>query len=464
MIKIQKMIAISIKKFSYHQIKLFFMIKERLFRRFTPAGLVVLLTTSGAGIIGLDTHKTMGFQVFAYLCSLLGISILWTLFFKIRLGIKRSLPPFVTVNEKFRYRIHIQNLSRDNQRGLLISEKLYHPYPDMDSFLNSKEPGEEKRNFFDRMVSFYRWSWLYSKNKYATATDQPIPELVAGKENDIFYEIKPLRRGCLVFEGIIIKRPDIIGLINAIAWFPCRQSLVILPKRYQLPPFQLPSPRQYHLGGVSLASSVGDSEEFISLREYRYGDSLRRIHWKSWAKTGKPIVKEYQTEFFARHALILDTFLSEDHSDKFEEAVSLAVSFVCEIETQESFLDLIFVGLEVLTLTCGRGIGSSEKILETLACIQVCKDKSFSILTSAVLQRSSILSGCICILLSWDHQRQELITKLKELNIPSLVILIKDEQDIIRSDTILDTDTIRFWQVTVGKIQQDILQVSSIKG
>ena len=39
------------------------------------------------------------------------------------------------------------------------------------------------------------------------------------------------------------------------------------------------------------------------------GDPLRKIHWRSWARRGKPVVKEYQEEYFSRIALVLDTFL-----------------------------------------------------------------------------------------------------------------------------------------------------------
>jgi hypothetical protein len=86
-------------------------------------------------------------------------------------------------------------------------------------------------------------------------------------------------------------------------------SVLILPKRYAITPIALPGNRSYQSDGVALASSVGDSEEFRALRDYRPGDSPRKIHWKSWAKVGKPIFKEEQDEFFVRHALILDTFL-----------------------------------------------------------------------------------------------------------------------------------------------------------
>ena len=39
------------------------------------------------------------------------------------------------------------------------------------------------------------------------------------------------------------------------------------------------------------------------------GIALRKIHWRSWARRGEPVVKEYQEEYFSRIALVLDTFL-----------------------------------------------------------------------------------------------------------------------------------------------------------
>src|SRR6185503_17667402 len=122
------------------------------------------------------------------------------------------------------------------------------------------------------------------------------------------------------------------------------QTVLILPKRYVLSDIDLPGTRQYQQGGVTLAAAIGESEEFISLRDYRPGDPLRHIHWRSWARTGQPIVREYQDEFIPRHALILDTFASVPQEEAFEEAVSIAASFACTVETQESLLDLLFVG------------------------------------------------------------------------------------------------------------------------
>ena len=87
-----------------------------------------------------------------------------------------------------------------------------------------------------------------------------------------------------------------------------KDSLLVLPKRYPVPSLELTGRRHHHQGGVALSSSVGEAAEFHGLRDYRPGDPLRHIHWRSWARNGKPVVKKYEDEYFVRHAMILDTY------------------------------------------------------------------------------------------------------------------------------------------------------------
>jgi uncharacterized protein (DUF58 family) len=185
---------------------------------------------------------------------------------------------------------------------------------------------------------------------------------------------------------------------------------------------------KYQPGGIALASSVGESEEYVALRDYRHGDPLRRIHWRSWARAGRPIVKEFQDEFFVRHALVLDTFIDHPNSEAFEEAVSVAASFACTIQTQESLLDLLFVGPEAYCFTSGRGLAHTDQMLEILAAVRVCPAKPFDLLENLVLNHVTRVSGCICVLLAWDARRREFVRKLKLLGVPLLVLLVSEPE------------------------------------
>jgi uncharacterized protein (DUF58 family) len=135
-------------------------------------------------------------------------------------------------------------------------------------------------------------------------------------------------------------------------------------------------------------------------------------------------VKEYQDEFFVRHALILDTFAAGGQEEVFEEAVSVAASFACTVMTQESLLDLLFVGAQAFCLTTGRGVGQVEQALELLAGVQPCQKQSFETLRNLVLQHAALVSGCVGVFLSWDEPRRELVRQLRGQGLPVLALVL----------------------------------------
>jgi uncharacterized protein (DUF58 family) len=241
-------------------------------------------------------------------------------------------------------------------------------------------------------------------------------------------ELTPLRRGVLRFESISLARPDPLGLVRAFRRLPAPASLVVLPRRYPLPALALSGGRQYQPGGVALAATVGEAEEFIALRDYRPGDPLRHIHWRSWARAGRPIVREFQDEFLPRHALVLDTFARTSQDEAFEEAVSIAASFACTIETRESLLDLLFVGPQAICFTTGRGLGQAEQALEVLAAVRRRPEASFDALHQLVLRHAVSVCSCICVLVDWDKPRQELVRQLRARGVPVLALVIRPPQ------------------------------------
>ena len=175
---------------------------------------------------------------------------------------------------------------------------------------------------------------------------------------------------------------------------------------------------------MTLATSVGDSEEFVGLRDYRPGDPLQRVHWKSFARTGRPIVKEYQDEFFERHALVLDTSTDRGEDAAFEEAVAVAASFVYAIDTQECLLDLLFVGREVHNYTAGRGQMRAEHLLEVLAGLAPSAPEAFETLATRVRAHRHRLTSSIVVLVDWDAPRRAFVEALRASGLEVQVLLV----------------------------------------
>lgn len=392
-------------------------------RRFTDAGILVLVVFVISGLIGLDTKRTMIHQVFALTGALLFFSFFWWRF-KSRLVVSRSFPPYATAGEPAAYSIRIENRSAREQRGVVLFENLEWQPVDRQAFLQG--PGWKKLSgsFFSRISG---WPRFYSQAKKARNASVPrivLPTLEPGAVISIKTSVLPMGRGRLRSRGFWAGRSDPTGLFLGLDRMEAPSDCVVLPRRFKVSTLNLPGKRRLHRGGLHFALSVGESEEFISLRDYRPGDSKRRIHWKSFAKTGHPVVREYAEEYFVRHALVLDTFCNDDNPERFEEAVSIGASFAQSMLSQDSLLDFLFVGAQSYCFSAGRGLGNVAGILEVLASVAPCRDKSFGVLTRCVLDRASQMAACILVLLEWDTQRQELVAKLRGLGVPVRVLVI----------------------------------------
>lgn len=425
---------------------------HRLNRRFTRVGFAVIGGVCVAFLTALDTDNTVGYQALTVLLLLLLVSMVFSLIFRARFSAVRSLPRFGTAGHPFSYRITVRNLTAKPQRGLTLLENLLDPRPTFSEWLTAQLADE-------RHVRSFRFSQRRRRSPFRIARvgEAPVASMLPAQEAEVIAEVTPLRRGVLRFSGLTLARPDPLGLVRAFRRLPLPQTVLILPKRYVLPPLTLPGTTKYQEGGVAFALNVGQSEEFVALRDYRRGDPLRHIHWRSWAKAGKPIVKEFEDEFFVRHALVLDTFTDDPRSERFEEAVSVAASFACTILTQESLLDLMFVGTQAYCFTAGRGLSHTDHMLEILASVRACADRPFRELQSLVLDHAAIVSGCVCVLLAWDEERRQLVRNLRTLGVPVLVLVLTEaEQSEPLDPGPLEDDPEHFQVLQTGRIEEGL--------
>lgn len=448
-------------------------------RRFTPAGLLALSAAMVSGAIGIDMDQTVAFQAFAFVVCLLAVSIVSALFFRGKFAVRRVLPRFGSVGQPFTYAVQVRRLAGRARRDLELLEDLADPRPTLSGFVHFLR--ERSRGGSFRMAL----TWPPALNQRA-ATVQPaaLPVLSARGEAEARVEVVPLRRGPLRFKGVTVARSDPFGLFRGFARVSSPETVLILPRSYPLPDLKLPGTRSYQRGGVALAAAIGESEEFVSLRDYRPGDPRRHIHWRSWARTGRPIVKEFQDEFFVRHALILDTFvgpavegaagvspartlrtLRQDAGSTlvFEEAVSVAASFACAVGTQESLLDLMFVGPQAVCFTTGRGLGQAEQALEVLAAVQPCEDKPFGALEELVLRHAGAVCGCVCVLLAWDEPRRELVESLQGRGLPVLVLVVvgAGEAEAFRAAQTEDVSE-HFHVLEAGKVAEGLQELGGM--
>ncbi len=409
-------------------------------RRLTRAGLLALCALVLSAVFGVDTSLTVAYQLFTLLLALLAIALVLAWFGRTPLVVQAHLPRTLTAGEPFALRFTVRNTSSTALDGVALRAELADPRPAFAAFRARL-----------RFPTYRGWVHLVGANRIADLDEAEVPPLAAHGVAEIEARGRALRRGRLRITGIDTARTEALGLMRRLlpavgaagadaadaagkaattgaADAVGAADICVLPKRYLLPMLTLPGARRHQPGGLPQGSSVGDSEEFLGLRDYRPGDSLQRIHWRSFARAGKPVVKEYQDEFVARHALVLDTFGAAGDDAIFEEAVAVAASFAWTIDTQECLLDLMFAGTAIHTFTSGHGHLMPGRLLEVLAGVAMQSDNApetgLAILARAVCARREQLSGCVCILLHWDQARRVLLDALRASGATVLPLLI----------------------------------------
>lgn len=134
-------------------------------------------------------------------------------------------------------------------------------------------------------------------------------------------------------------------------------------------------------------------DEFHRLREYRQGDNLRSIHWRTTARRSELMVREHHQMRDTDLAVLIDLWLPQEPSERQIENVELALTFaatLCMEHSQQSRESTLFIGiageedrswtgavsphtmpliLDQLALSEGRPVAALTKLAET--CFQV---------------------------------------------------------------------------------------------
>ncbi|BDI33290.1 hypothetical protein CCAX7_53410 [Capsulimonas corticalis] len=124
-------------------------------------------------------------------------------------------------------------------------------------------------------------------------SDAPlILQLDPGEQRVLSYNLELTKRGAYQIGPTLVSTTDPFGFTTFRKLVGDVQELLVLPT-------PLPTSRLFLDGGVvGLRGEEGGSQrgggmDFHGVREYRQGDDLRRVHWRTTARTGELAVTEY---------------------------------------------------------------------------------------------------------------------------------------------------------------------------
>ena len=212
------------------------------------------------------------------------------------------------------------------------------------------------------------------------------------------------------------------------------RSLLVLPSFHPLAGIDVPVNERHQPGGIALSSHIGQSPEYIGNREYRPGDSPRRLDYRSWARLARPVVREYQEEYYCRIALVLDTYVPGRRRvprkgfPNLEAAVSLSAAVADALARGEYIIDIFAAGPELYVFRAGRHTAHFDNVLEILACVDACRTNPFEVVTPALADELGSISTLVAVLLDWDGPREGLVRAAVEAGCSVKVVIVRDGQ------------------------------------
>jgi uncharacterized protein (DUF58 family) len=398
--------------------------------RLTPLGRALLVAWFLSGTLGSTSIDVPLFRLFFFLCCLLIVALVAGWMLRPRLKATINVPANVVAGER-----------------ALIEVLLHNP---------------RRRRAYDVGVSHF-------EGLVPVEEEPGLVNVAAAETTRYQVALRPVRRGLYAPLNLrafsarpfnLFRTPAVrtVGRVNPLVPKALETSLLVLPRFQPLAQVILPVAARHHPGGIALLSNVGESPEYIGNREYRPGDPLRRIDFKAWARLGKPAVREYQEEYLARIALVLDTYVppgrrapKEGYPD-FEAAVSLTAAIADVLARGEYLIDLFAAGPELHVFRAGRHMAHFDNVLEILASVDACRTNPFDNLAPALVDELGSVSAVVGVFLDWTPEREQLMRVAQDHGCAVKALVVRDGAPTIP----LDTADFAVVQLTPAQVQAGV--------
>jgi len=224
-----------------------------------------MMITLGVGIAGLNTGNNLLYLLFGMMLSFIILSGILSDVSMHKLKAFRTLPAEVSANALFPVKLTVLNNKKVIPAFSLSVEDVSEQSAPEKKFLVKVPPGETQ---------------------------------------DAYYFSKFHKRGIRKFAGFKLLTKYPFGLIQKTDFLAGINEVLVYPEIIDLKKI-LPGNRMFQ--GEYLSGAKGIGVNPWGLRGYFYGDDARLIHWKSTAKKGKWMIKEFESE--KKLKVVLDLIL-----------------------------------------------------------------------------------------------------------------------------------------------------------
>lgn len=147
----------------------------------------------------------------------------------------------------------------------------------------------------------------------------------AGGRREVSYRVRSDLRGRYPLGPLQLRLSDPFGMCELTRSFSTYDTLTVIPRVEPLPPVRFSGEAKGYGDGRQRSLALAGEDDVIP-RGYRYGDDLRRVHWRSTARYGELMVRREEQPQRSRCTVLLDTrgpaFQGAGPDSAFEWAVS----------------------------------------------------------------------------------------------------------------------------------------------
>ncbi len=237
----------------------------------------------GVGFAAINTGNNLLYLLLGWLLSFIIASGILSEMTLRSLAVERRPPPRIFAGEPFLMEVVIKN-GKDNRASYSIEVE------DLQGKPNEKPVPIDKRCYFLK-----------------------VPEK---KSQRTSYRHTFVRRGLYTLTGYRLATKFPFALFRKSRDVEAPLEILVYPARVPVP---RPPPRAATRGDA-VAERLGRRGEFFGLRENRAGDDRRDVHWKSSARTGRLLVREYEDELARRVVIAVDNALPTEVREALEDA------------------------------------------------------------------------------------------------------------------------------------------------
>jgi uncharacterized protein (DUF58 family) len=194
-----------------------------------------------------------------------------------------------------------------------------------------------------------------------------VPPLAAGATARAAYRIPTRRRGRYRVGPLSISVTDPFGVARRSEPSAGEAELIVRPRVHDIvAPVAVGSRISADHEATSAKAVVSDlGDEFVTLREYELGDDLRRVHWRSTARTGDLMIRQDEARWRSRAAVVLDVQPGAHDEASFEVAVEAAASVTARLARLRRRVELVTSAGELL----GTGGDPRHDVIDVLATV-----------------------------------------------------------------------------------------------